>query len=489
MTLNPIRIIKYQIYLLQLENYELMRYLQLSYHNYFPKNAKTRKEIDWTKKLILITGLSFLLYLLSVSTFIFIIFTKKELNLFLASLIVLFISFILLYLIRFYLIFGTLLVLPADIYLKKKIINKAKRKISIYKNLKIIGISGSYGKTTMKECLYTVLSQKYKVLKTPENINTTIGISKQIIDELDEEIQIYIVEMGEYKKGDIADICLITKPDIAIITGISEAHFERMGSIENAISTMFEVVENSQKNALIVLNEDNSLIMDNYKKFIKGKEVKFYSSNNSKLSELQVSDNEFMQDGSGYNFSISGKNSNLKLDNLKVSILGEYILGIISACLIIFDELGGDQNTFASLIEKIKPIEHRLQPIQGNGNILIIDDSYNGNPDGVSEAIKVLDRFKVRRKVFITPGLVETGEKSEEVHTQIGHKLSKVADLVILIKNSVSPYIEKGLMEGEFDNANIIWFNTSQEAHSSLGKILKPGDIILFQNDWTENYI
>jgi UDP-N-acetylmuramoyl-tripeptide--D-alanyl-D-alanine ligase len=144
-------------------------------------------------------------------------------------------------------------------------------------------------------------------------------------------------------------------------------------------------------------------------------------------------------------------------------------------------------------IEAIKPVEHRLQPIKSNGNILVIDDAYNGNPDGVKEAIKVLSRFTDRRKVFITPGLVEMGKASNDVHREIGKELMGVADVVVLIKNSVTPWIEQGISEelkaNSYKLTAIQWFNTAQEAHQSLSKILQPNDVVVFQNDWGDQYI
>jgi UDP-N-acetylmuramoyl-tripeptide--D-alanyl-D-alanine ligase len=119
----------------------------------------------------------------------------------------------------------------------------------------------------------------------------------------------------------------------------------------------------------------------------------------------------------------------------------------------------------------------------------VIDDSYNGNPEGVKEAIKLLSQFKDHRKVYLTPGLVEMGHKAEEVHEKIGKQLAKNVDLVLLVRNSVTPFIEKGLMESGFAQDRIIWYATAQEAHSSLDKVLQKGDVILFQNDWGDQYL
>ncbi len=120
---------------------------------------------------------------------------------------------------------------------------------------------------------------------------------------------------------------------------------------------------------------------------------------------------------------------------------------------------------------------------------MIIDDSYNGNPDGVREAIKTLGLFKNRKKIYVTPGLVEMGEKSPDIHYNIGVGLTGTADLVVLIKNSVTPNIERGLLKEGFNPKNIIWFDSADVAYKSIKSLAKPGSVVLLQNDWPDNYI
>ena len=262
------------------------------------------------------------------------------------------------------------------------------------------------------------------------------------------------MEMGAYRRGEIKALCEIATPDIAVLTGINEAHLERFGSIENTIKAKFEIVENAKSDALIVLNNDNFFVRENYKFHLGTRGVDFY-----KATERQ-------------------------LDYPAVPLLGEYIWGTINACVIIAKKLGMNDQEILRGIAKIKPVPHRLEKIENPNGITIIDDSYNGNPDGVKEAIKVLGKFEGRRKIYITPGLVEAGERIKTVHNSIGESLNPVADLVILIKNSVTPFIAEKL-----DPKKVIWFESAQEAHASLPNILKSGDVILFQNDWPDNYI
>jgi len=488
MNLLPHKIIKYQIYLLQLENYNLKRFAKIFCRGL----KKQRQEITWTAKLKIVTLIAVIIkFILAIAGgWAIYLLTQSVAGGVISALIILYISSLLF---GVYLILVTLIIWPLDCILKQRIINKAKQKIKSFPELKIIGITGSYGKTTMKETVATILSQKYKVLASAENKNTPLGISQLILDELDESTNILIIEMGAYQIGDIKDMCDITKPNIAILTGINESHLERFGSIANTILAKFEIIINSTADAKIILNIDDDLVKKNYQQQIgskpssakatASKEVSFYSTNNNQKAEYKISNQNFFTDGSGISFDLDGFN------NLKVPLLGEYILGTIMAGVIIAEKLGLTKNEIKTGINKIKPIEHRLQLIKGSNDILVIDDSYNGNPAGAQVAIKTLSKFKNKRKIYVTPGLVEAGDKIKELHYNIGKQLSGVADKVILIKNSVTAYIKDGLVENNFKEENIIFFDSAQEAHNSMGKITKAGDVVLFQNDWPDNYI
>jgi UDP-N-acetylmuramoyl-tripeptide--D-alanyl-D-alanine ligase len=381
---------------------------------------------------------------------------------------------------------------PLDLFVKFLIVRRAKLKIQKFQNLKItiIGIAGSYGKTTMKEMLKQVLGSRLQVSATPESVNTPVGISRWILKNIDSSVQVLIVEMGEHYKGDVEEICNITRPDISVVTGINEAHLERMGNLENTIDTIFEIVSGLKEKGLAVLNGDDANIISNYKKYIWP---------DQKVARYQVSGisyTKFNIEKLGWDLEVEG------LGSVFINLLGEYAFGNVDAVVKIARELGMKNEEIKKGLEKIKPVSHRLEPITSTNGILIIDDAYNGNSKGVSEAIKVLSRFENRRKVFITPGLVETGKAVAEVHRDIGKQLATVADVVILIKNSVTPYIELGIKNYElrmeqdsklkatsYKLPAIVWFDTAKEAHESLKNILQPNDVVLFQNDWGDQYV
>ncbi|MFA5770553.1 MAG: UDP-N-acetylmuramoyl-tripeptide--D-alanyl-D-alanine ligase, partial [Patescibacteria group bacterium] len=333
-----------------------------------------------------------------------------------------------------------------------------------------IGVAGSYGKTGMKDLITTVLEEKYQVVKTPESVNTPVGIARTILGQVNEKTEILVVEMGEYYPGDIKNICLIAPPHIGVITGINEAHFERLKSLDNSVKTIFEISQNMKSDGILLFNGKDQVVKNNYKKYVLNQETYFYSSK-GKI--------EFNEDAPGYIYQ-----------KIFLPILGEYNLDKIDGVIYLAKKLGLTSREIENGLKKIKTPAHRLHPILNREkNILVIDDSYNGNPDGVGEAIKTLSLFKKRRKVFITPGLVEMGTKSREVHERIGKRLNDVVDLVILIKNSVTPAIQDGLIQSGFKKENIFWFDSMMEAQKNLGKIIKSGDVVLFQNDWPDNYV
>ena len=464
--LNPLRFFYFHLLILQLEEYDLVRFIKAVVNTKgIPPSRDFRKPLKFTLKIKLITALASLL-ILFISLFLSKIFVNNT-----YKLAILLGTYTLgLYFSYIFLIIINVILLPIDILIKALLVFFAKNKIKKLNNVKIIGVAGSYGKTEMKDLLATVLAEKYRVVKTPESVNTPVGIARTILSQVNEKTEILVVEMGEYYPGDIKNICSIALPQISVITGINEAHLERLKSIDNGIKTIFEIAKNMKSNGILLLNAKDKLIKNNYKKFIARQEIYLYQAK-GKI--------EFNEDASGFIYQ-----------KIFFPLLGQYNLDKIDGVIYLAKKLGLNHQEIETGLKKIKTPAHRLQPILNREkNILVIDDSYNGNPDGVEEAIKTLSLFKKRRKIFVTPGLVEMGDKSREVHQRIGQRLNDVVDLVILIKNSVTPDIEEGLIKAGFNQNNILMCNSMMEAQNNLNKIIKSGDVVLFQNDWPDNYV
>src|SRR3989338_5586080 len=266
----------FQLYLLQLENYNLRRYFKLAGNKLAsdPLGHSQRQKIVWTMKASIVAGIAVLIALLPAQALAQ-NFHSLTLQIILALALTVFFANTLA---TGFLSLAVLILWPTDFVIKKTLAAAARRELKRFKNLKVIGITGSFGKTTFKECLAPILSEKYNVLKTPENINTPVGISRLVIKELNEQTQILVIEMGAYQTGDIKEICQIAAPDIAVLTGINEAHLEMFGSIENTIETKFEIAQFAKPDALVVLNEDDALVKNNFAKYVGNRKVLWYKS-------------------------------------------------------------------------------------------------------------------------------------------------------------------------------------------------------------------
>ena len=305
--INIYKIAQYQLYLLQLENYELRRFWKLLWQKGVVPFGQLRKGLVWTGKaasifvlgqiLLVVTGIGFALFIgRIVNGSIWI------------DIVVWIIVSYLLELISF--VFFTVaiwLLWPLDAVLKKQIVNQAKARLKGNPQLTVIAIAGSFGKTTMKEVLKTVLSSQYSVLSTPDSVNTPVGIARFILQHVTSNTKILIAELGEHYEGDIQELCEFLRPDISVITGINEAHLERFENLDITIATIFEAVRFSKNGAAIVLNADSAPIIENYQKYTADKKVLFYSSHNNPLSTTAMSDLQFNEDALQQSFVLEGQ--------------------------------------------------------------------------------------------------------------------------------------------------------------------------------------
>src|SRR3989344_1493164 len=263
--------LRYQVYLLQLENYQLGRYLALWRAMLRGPDGPLRKTLDWTPKMMLLVALASLLAVADVLAVQQLMFMQSFwLNALVTALMLAAVT----YFFFVYLVVAALLVIPLDRVLRRRIVAEAKRKVAERKKpLTVIGITGRYGKTSMKLALVAVLDEKFRGLAAPENINTPVGIARLLLEKLTDEIQVLIVEMGAYQKGDIAELCALTPPDVAVLTGINEAHLERFGSLANTVATKFEIVDKAKPEAFVVVNGDDVNVEQNAAAHLSGRAV------------------------------------------------------------------------------------------------------------------------------------------------------------------------------------------------------------------------
>ena len=333
-------------------------------------------------------------------------------------------------------------------------------------------IAGSFGKTTMKEMLLTTLSEGKKVAATPGNMNTPLGISR-FVERLTGDEEILIFELGEYYPGDIKELCELVQPTMGVITGINEAHLERFKTIDRTTSTIFELAD-YLKNKNLWANGESPLVAKHMRAGMK-------SYTRKGVGKLKVQHAKTGLEGT--DFQVVGGGTKLRIHS---RLLGLHTIGPLAAVADMAAELGFTPKQIEAGLSATKPFEHRMQPQQA-GDIWTIDDSYNGNPDGARVAIEFLAGIKGHRRVYVTPGLVEVGSATAEVHRAIGKQLASSVDVVILVQNSATPHIEAGLKSADFAG-QVIWYEDGLSCLDALPHITKPGDVVLLQNDWSDNY-
>ncbi|MFA5917818.1 MAG: UDP-N-acetylmuramoyl-tripeptide--D-alanyl-D-alanine ligase [Candidatus Gracilibacteria bacterium] len=458
----------------QLENYENIRFLKFIYsHPRFWIFGGDKQKLVWTKKAIMIAVLTILIAAIKLTSYIIIFYNTTSIYINILAIMLWVLAF------PIYMIIANLLLIPIDKYLKKQIIQNAKNKLDNLrknKNLKIIGITGSYGKTSEKEILETVLKESFKVITTSGNKNTPLGISELILNELDETYDIFIVEMGAYYMGDIKEICDLVNPEIGILTGITLQHLERFGNLDNIIKTKFELIESIDTNGLAILDCSN----ENIKKGLQERKNTLKVKN---ILEINSPENITYLD------NLAGISFNYDKNIIETKLLASHSANQIIIAYEVAKYLKVPAKKILDSVKNINYIKHRLELIYNpNSNLYIVDDSFNGNFEGVKSTIELLKNIKGHRRLYLTPGLVELGKETFKIHHEIGKMLADAADKVLLIDTPATKSIYNGLIDKGFDKNNITVYRTTTEAHNDLKNILISEDVIIFQNDWTDNY-
>ena len=369
---------------------------------------------------------------------------------------------------------------PIEYMRRKKYIKQAKRIIEDRKDLIVIGVTGSYGKTSVKKFLEKILETKYEVLTTPQNYNTTMGVVKTIRTELKPTHQIFICEMGATKPNDIKEICDIVKPKIGVITAIGPQHLQSFKTIENIIKTKFELAESVKENGGVTfLNFDNEHISkqkieENILTYgCDEKNLDYYTYNLHSSSE-------------GSSFSIFDKKLNKQID-FKTKIIGRHNIVNITAAIAVGDYLGLTLKQMSTSVKKIKSVEHRLNLIT-NKNLNIIDDSYNSNPISSKSALDTLSQFE-GIKIIVTPGLIELGENEEKYNFELGKYASNICDYIFLVNSKQIKYVLNGVMESNFSKEKLFNVSSPSEAMKQILNLGITDKItVLLENDLPDNY-
>ena len=370
---------------------------------------------------------------------------------------------------------------PIEKAIYKKFCYMAENKLASYKDLKVIGITGSYGKTSSKNILNEILSMDYISHPTPKNFNTDVGLMTTINNDLTKFDEVFIAEMGAYRIGRIKNACNLVHPKYGLLTTIGKAHLETFGSQENIIKTKFELIESLPSDGIAFLNMDDSLQV-NYDLQNKVRVV-WYAVNNKK-ADFYCLDSKC--DATGSTFKIFFKAED-KAYEFQTRLLGRHNISNIVSAVAVGYEFGISIPKLQAAVSKIKPIEHRLE-LKKIGNMYQIDDAYNSNPVGAKVALEVLAMMP-GDKVVVTPGMVELGSEEEKYNKEFGEEISAVADYVILVGEKQTKPIYEGLMAKKYDKDRIIITNDVRQTYILVSKLKEAKDIYaLYENDLPDTY-
>ncbi len=358
-------------------------------------------------------------------------------------------------------------------------IREAKRIIKARKGtLIVIGITGSYGKTSTKYFLNKILSQKYNVLMTPSSYNTTMGVVRVVREMLKPSHEIFICEMGARCAGEIKEICDIVLPSHGIITSIGPQHLETFKSIDTIVRTKFELADAVGDKGHMICNGDNRYIYDRRysDRYI------YYGMENEKVGYL-ASNVTASADGSSFDLRFPDGETLAFTSRL----IGKHNVLNILACVAMADAFGVPRGDIVRAVKRLEPVPHRLQLFDG-GDVVIIDDSFNSNPSGSRSALEALSAFNGVR-VIVTPGMVELGDSQSILNYELGVQAADACQYIYIVGSVNYDSIYKGAISTGFDPNRIIRVQSPAQAIASVRSL--PTDYkkyILLENDLPDNF-
>jgi UDP-N-acetylmuramoyl-tripeptide--D-alanyl-D-alanine ligase len=349
---------------------------------------------------------------------------------------------------------------------------------------RVIGVAGSYGKTSTKELTATILAARWSVLRPPGSFNTPMGISRVIREQLVPAHEVFVAELGDYVPGDLRFLCNLVGPSVGILTTIGPEHLERFKTMERIVQTKEELIDALPPDGIAVVNQDDPLVRaigDRAER--RGRRVIRYGQTEPG-AQVRARDVETTRRGLRFTVEADGHGS----ATFEVKLLGRHnvmnVLAATGAAL----ALGMALPEVAAAARAVEPVEHRLQPIDGPGGVLVIDDTYNSNPTGAAEALRVLGELPGAKKVLVTPGMIELAEREAEEHRLLGQRSAAVCDEVILVGPERTRPIGEGLAAAGFPTSKIHVVENRDGATARLQAILRSGDVVLWENDLPDTY-
>ena len=464
------RYIRSLVYMLQASEYDIGEYLRWRRRATDMRHIERRKTLVRTPKaLVLLAAGRGILLILIVSGIVFLLRDPSVLR-FVAVVIWI---FAIPYMLAYLMIIPVWVIRLAQKPIEYALVSRAKKKLRNHTAFKI-AIAGSFGKTSMREILKTVLAEGKKVAAPPHSHNTPVAIAN-FIGGLKRDEDVLIFEIGEYYPGDVRKLCDVIRPDLGIITGVNEAHLQKFKTLERTTRTIFELSDFLGAKPIYVNGENEIARLRALPEHI------VYTREGAGKKKIRQPHTDL----EGTTFVLSGNGEDLHITS---SLLGLHHIGALAAAADIAERLGLSADAIERGLDNTKAFDYRLEPNVDSAGVITLDDCYNGNPDGVRAVIAFLGGLKNHRRFYVTPGLVEMGSRTQEVHEEIGRTLASAGiEHIILIKNSVTPFIDKGLKEAGY-KGETLWFDDGLTALGALPHLTIAGDVVLLQNDWPDQY-
>ena len=365
------------------------------------------------------------------------------------------------------------LLAPYERYNRYRYAVAARRRLQSQPRTVVIGITGSYGKTSTKHFLTRLLSEHYSTLMTPGGYNTTAGVEITIEQHLKPYHEYFVCEMGAKKRGDVKEICDIVSPRLGIITAVGEMHLETFGSVENVQRTKFELADALPADGFLLVNNDFEKAAS---RVVTNVECKRYSVKPGDAIDYWAEDIRYSASGTDFVFcSRDGERL-----NLHTRLVGESNISNLIASVAMARHLGVPEDKIRYAMLQIEPIEHRLD-IKRQGGVTMIDDAYNTNPIGARMALDVLASMTGGQRLVVTSGMIELGERQYELNRDLGEYIATHADAVIVIGEYNRAAILEGLKAGGMAQEAVHVVDSLQQAFAVRDTLLRDGDTWLLQ--------
>ncbi|HEX9659750.1 MAG TPA: UDP-N-acetylmuramoyl-tripeptide--D-alanyl-D-alanine ligase [Rhodothermales bacterium] len=369
---------------------------------------------------------------------------------------------------------------PVEVNIQNGFKRQARERMQRQKDTTVIGITGSYGKTSVKFAIAEVLRRQFNVLETPASYNTPMGICKVINNDLEEWHRFLVLEMGARYRGDIKELCTIATPDVAVLTSIGLAHLETMGSEEAILETKGELIDCMKRGGPVVANGDDEKVMT-----LASRASGPVTVVSTERTDVDLRATDIRYDTSGCHFRVVDRSG--EEAEMQSLLLGRHNVLNILLGLAVGRLFGMTLRQMKHAVGGLKPVPHRLN-LRKEGQLTVIDDAFNSNPVGARSAVDILSQFDSGQRVIVTPGMIELGERQEAENHALGAFMADRVDLAILVGRRQTEPIREGLTSAGFDESRIRVVDSLFEAQAVLKEVLRAGDVVLYENDLPDHY-